>query len=339
MKDLTLFLAPFSRLVDFGDPFSVLSMVAALFCAVVFLRHSMTGSLQARASVIIHKVFATESIESRSFRLDLKLFVFNSVIFAAAAAWLNFSEPMWRASTYDAVAAILGGHEAVENGATWSKILITLVGFLAAEAGFWLAHWLCHEIPLFWRFHQLHHSAPVMTPFTALRQHPIEIILFIVVVGAFVGTGEALLVATLGTRGAAIDCFGVNVFLFLYFLTLQHFRHSPLWMPLQGWTGCLLQSPAHHQLHHSRAEASQHSNLGFALATFDWLFGTLELPTGKQVTAFGTTPEAGQIDGLWEACFAPITRKDLVELILCKGKSALSSILTRLVRDRTNGMR
>jgi sterol desaturase/sphingolipid hydroxylase (fatty acid hydroxylase superfamily) len=313
MKDLTLLLVPFSRLVDFGDPFSVLSMVTALLLAVVALRRSMTGSFQARAAAVVYKVFSLEATDSPSFRLDLKLFVLNSVTFAAAAAWLNFSEPMWRASTYDVLASVLGGHDAIENGAAWSKLLTTLVGFLAAEAGFWFAHWLCHEVPLLWRFHRLHHAAPVMTPLTALRQHPVEIILFTVVVGAAVGTAEALLVASLGMKSAAIDCFGVNVFLFAYFLTLQHLRHTPIWMPLKGWAGILLQSPAHHQLHHSRAEASQHRNLGFALATFDWLFGTLELPTEKPVTAFGTTPEAGQTDGIWEACLAPMTRKEAAE--------------------------
>ena len=313
MKDLSLLFAPFSRLVDFGDPFSILSMVTALLFAIIMLRRSMKGSVQARAYEIVSILFPAELMVSPSVLLDLKLFAFNSILFAAAAAWLNFSEPMWRTSAYYGWVGILDVHAVVENGTPWSRVLATVTGFISAELGFWFAHWLCHKVPMLWRFHQLHHSAPVMTPLTALRQHPVEIILFAAVVGASVGTGEALLVATLGTRDAAIDCFGVNVFLFLYFLTMQHLRHSPLWIPLQGWPGRVLQSPAHHQLHHSCAEASQHRNLGFALATFDWLFGTLELPVGKPVIAFGTTVEAGQIDSLWDACLDPITRKDLVD--------------------------
>ncbi len=57
MKELTLLLVPFSRLVDLGDPFSILSMVTAFVLATVILRRSMTGSFQIRAAAVFDRVF------------------------------------------------------------------------------------------------------------------------------------------------------------------------------------------------------------------------------------------------------------------------------------------
>ncbi len=146
-----------------------------------------------------------------------------------------------------------------------------------------------------------------MTPITGLRQHPVEVIIFATVVGVCVGTGEALLAPIVGARDAPISCYSVNIFVFLYVLTIQHLRHSPLWMPLPGWAGRVLQSPAHHQLHHSRLEAFQHSNLGFCLTVFDWLFGTLNSPEEQQpAVIFGTTQQAGENDSLWQAFISPL---------------------------------
>ncbi len=144
---------------------------------------------------------------------------------------------------------------------------------------------------------------------TGLRQHPVEIVLFIVVIGLSVGSAEALL-ETLGSTKSAVTLFGVNIVLLPYFLTIQHLRHSHLWMPLSGWPGRLIQSPAHHQLHHSREPAYQRRNLGFALTIFDRLFGTLAAPGNEPPSAFGTT---GALDGnasLWQAWVTPFRRRD-----------------------------
>ncbi len=46
--------------------------------------------------------------------------------------------------------------------------------------------------------------------------------------------------------------------------------------------GYVIQSPAHHQIYHSTNPALVGKNLGFMLALWDWLFGTLYLPIGQQ---------------------------------------------------------
>ena len=45
-----------------------------------------------------------------------------------------------------------------------------------------------------------------------------------------------------------------------------------------GWLGRLIQSPGHHQIHHSTNPAHHDRNLGFCLSVWDWAFGTLCIP-------------------------------------------------------------
>ncbi len=71
-------------------------------------------------------------------------------------------------------------------------------------------------------------------------------------------------------------------------LTWGHLRHSHLWITFQGVAGKLFQSPAHHQVHHSTDPRHFDKNLGFALAVWDWAFGTLHVPSRqREVSEYG----------------------------------------------------
>ncbi len=52
----------------------------------------------------------------------------------------------------------------------------TLFEALVADLGLFLTHLLAHRLGLLWSFHKVHHSAPVLTPVTAKRFHPIEVV-------------------------------------------------------------------------------------------------------------------------------------------------------------------
>ena len=69
-----------------------------------------------------------------------------------------------------------------------------------------------------------------------------------------------------------------NILTMMFLLTYGHLRHSHMWIAFTGIAGRILQSPAHHQLHHSANPAHFDKNLGFALALWDWAFGTLAIP-------------------------------------------------------------
>ena len=58
-------------------------------------------------------------------------------------------------------------------------------------------------------------------------------------------------------------------------------------------------SPAHHQLHHSADPAHFNCNLGASLAIWDWLMGTLRMPSVKPPRlAFGVSGHAHDPHGV-----------------------------------------
>jgi sterol desaturase/sphingolipid hydroxylase (fatty acid hydroxylase superfamily) len=78
-----------------------------------------------------------------------------------------------------------------------------------------------------------------------------------------------------------------------FLVTYGHLRHSNMWIAFNGFAGRILQSPAHHQLHHSANPIHYDRNLGFALAVWDWAFGTLVIPEStRQQIVFGVGGEA-----------------------------------------------
>ncbi len=106
-------LAPFGRLLQPGDTFSVLSLASALACAVFLMRKSATGSLAARIETAFTKILPRGGADCPSCRLDVKLFLANSMLFAAAATWFGFSESMWRAIAHDGLTALVGARDPI----------------------------------------------------------------------------------------------------------------------------------------------------------------------------------------------------------------------------------
>ena len=79
-----------------------------------------------------------------------------------------------------------------------TRVLLTIVLFLAYELGYWLHHYLCHRVPLFWEFHKVHHTANVLTPITAFRVHPVDTWLFVNVLALTVGAAGGIASYALG---------------------------------------------------------------------------------------------------------------------------------------------
>jgi sterol desaturase/sphingolipid hydroxylase (fatty acid hydroxylase superfamily) len=94
--------------------------------------------------------------------------------------------------------------------------------------------------------------------------------------------------------GPATDMFaldGENVIRIAFLFAITPLQHTHVWIPFTGRLGRILISPAHHQLHHSTDPAHFNKNLGSSLAVWDWLFGTLQIPTReRQRLTFGIEP-------------------------------------------------
>ena len=178
--------------------------------------------------------------------------------------------------------------------------------FLAIELGYWTAHFAMHRIPALWEFHKVHHSAEVLTPLTEWRQHPVELMLFPIVIGAATAAVRAPMLHAFGPRALLIDPATPIVAIFAF--TILHLRHSELPFCATGWLGRLIQSPGHHQIHHSTLPEHHDRNLGFCLSLWDWVFGTLCLPERGARYVYGLGGEDPALRTATGSLVAPFRR-------------------------------
>ena len=184
-----------------------------------------------------------------------------------------------------------------------------MLQLLAYELAYWFAHYCFHKVPALWEFHKVHHSAEVMTTLTELRQHPVEIIAFMNLIGLSTGIVFGVMTYAFGPGVRPFTLLNGNILLMAFLLTYGHLRHSHMWIAFTGFAGRILQSPAHHQLHHSANPAHFDENLGFALAVWDWAFGTLVIPArAREPIVFGVGDEAPPFRSALGAFVVPCAR-------------------------------
>jgi sterol desaturase/sphingolipid hydroxylase (fatty acid hydroxylase superfamily) len=176
---------------------------------------------------------------------------------------------------------------------TGVRIVTTVVLFLAYEIGYYADHYMKHRIPFLWELHKVHHTADVLTPFTNFRNHPIDNVVFGYNLALFIGAASGALTWLFGGHVDMFAVGGKNILFLLFLWTIGHLQHSEFWIPFRGLWGRLVLSPAHHQIHHSKDPAHFNRNLGSVLAVWDWMFGTLEVPSQKNPRLAYGVEEAG----------------------------------------------
>jgi sterol desaturase/sphingolipid hydroxylase (fatty acid hydroxylase superfamily) len=160
----------------------------------------------------------------------------------------------------------------------WVAILFTGSQILLNDFLLFYMHYIFHKIPALWEFHKVHHSAEVMTPLTAYRMHPFEVVFNMNVTALFTGMLWGLfawLAAADGPPG--FTAFGVNVVQVAFYVIGFNLRHSHV--PLgYGAFSKVFVSPWMHQIHHSRETRHLDKNMGFIFSFWDAMFGTLYVP-------------------------------------------------------------
>ena len=214
-----------------------------------------------------------------SARADYRYYLLNAMVFALLFAPLIVSGV--------GLAELLRG--ALQHwwgdGPQWAistgvRVAYTLLFFIAYDFGRWLAHTWLHDVPLLWKFHQVHHSAEVLTPFTAFRVHPVDLfVTFSVPVLVSAPVTAAFLYLFPGSVTGYVFL-GATFFIGLTGL-IANLKHSHVWIgygPLNRWWI----SPAHHQLHHSADPKHWGKNRGFEIGLWDRLAGTLYIPSSER---------------------------------------------------------
>jgi sterol desaturase/sphingolipid hydroxylase (fatty acid hydroxylase superfamily) len=149
---------------------------------------------------------------------------------------------------------------------------LTIVFFNdTATTEIYTQHWVAHNMPILWKLHQVHHADRDFDATTAIRFHPLEIL---VSIGIKVGA-----VVVLGAPPLAVLLFEIIL------NAAALFNHGNTRLPL--WLDRILRlflvTPDMHRVHHSTLMHETNSNYGFNLPWWDYLFGT-----------YRAQPEAGQ---------------------------------------------
>jgi sterol desaturase/sphingolipid hydroxylase (fatty acid hydroxylase superfamily) len=142
---------------------------------------------------------------------------------------------------------------------TWLVIISSIV--LLDLAIYW-QHRIFHWLPPLWRLHRMHHSDTQFDVSTAIRFHPLEIALSMLI--------KMGVVALLGAPAMAVILFEIVL------NATALFNHSDLHLPaaLDTRLRWLLVTPDMHRIHHSTERVETNSNFGFCLPWWDRLFGS-----------------------------------------------------------------
>ncbi|SFF25553.1 Sterol desaturase/sphingolipid hydroxylase, fatty acid hydroxylase superfamily [Fontimonas thermophila] len=137
-----------------------------------------------------------------------------------------------------------------------------LLSLLILDLLIYFQHRAFHAVPLLWRLHRVHHSDLAFDATTALRFHPLEILLSMLIkMGA---------VALLGAPAWAVVAFEVLL------NATAMFNHANLAVPprLDRMLRRVLVTPDMHRVHHSIHRDETDANFGFNLPWWDRLFRT-----------------------------------------------------------------
>jgi len=151
-------------------------------------------------------------------------------------------------------------------------LIAGILAFFLLDFSVWAEHVAFHKIPLLWRVHRVHHADVDVDVTTALRFHPIEILVSMCL--------KAALVVLLGAPVLAVLLFEIVL------NGAAMFNHSNVNLPeridrILRW---VIVTPDMHRIHHSVERRETDSNYGFNFSLWDRLF---RVYTGD--------PEGGQV--------------------------------------------
>ena len=139
-------------------------------------------------------------------------------------------------------------------------IAMMVVGVILLDCTIYWQHRLFHKVGLLWRLHRVHHCDEAIELTTALRFHPVELVL------------------SFGIKIAAVWLLGIDALSIVVFEILLSssalFNHSNIALP-QKWDRVLrwfLVTPDMHRVHHSQLVHEHNSNYGFCFSLWDRLF-------------------------------------------------------------------
>jgi sterol desaturase/sphingolipid hydroxylase (fatty acid hydroxylase superfamily) len=143
--------------------------------------------------------------------------------------------------------------------ADWLKIIISL---LSLDLAIYFQHVISHKWKLLWRLHQVHHTDIEIDATTAVRFHPLEIVI------------------SMGYKVVCIYLIGADPFAVIVFEIILNatatFNHSNINLPnkIDKVLRWIIITPDVHRIHHSTVRSETDSNYGFSISLWDRMFKT-----------------------------------------------------------------
>ena len=174
------------------------------------------------------------------------------------------------------------------------KPLRLLGGIAAMDYGFYWWHVATHKVPFLWRFHRVHHVDPDMDASTAVRFHPVDMLV-------------SLPWRLVQVRLAGVSPKSLRVWRnFFNFSVLFH--HSNLRLPdgADERLAKVLTTPKMHGIHHSSVKDERDSNYTSGISLWDRLHGTFRSQPAQDAIDIGVyDPKADEDVAIDRALGAP----------------------------------
>jgi len=137
-----------------------------------------------------------------------------------------------------------------------------ILAFVLLDFAVWLEHVVSHKWQWLWRIHRMHHADTGFDLTTALRFHPLEIVLSMF--------WKAAVIIALGVPPVAVLVFEIVL------NGAAMFNHANIKLPkaVDAVLRLIIVTPDMHRIHHSTDPRETDSNYGFNLAIWDRIFST-----------------------------------------------------------------
>lgn len=148
------------------------------------------------------------------------------------------------------------------NLTDWPLWIEIILAFIVLDFAIYLQHIISHRVPLFWRLHKVHHTDRDLDASSAVRFHPIEIILSMLY--------KCAIVLIIGPAAVAVLIFEIIL------NASAIFNHANLKLPIavDKVLRLFIVTPDMHRVHHSVIENETNKNFGFNFSIWDRLFKT-----------------------------------------------------------------
>jgi sterol desaturase/sphingolipid hydroxylase (fatty acid hydroxylase superfamily) len=191
-----------------------------------------------------------------------------------------------------------------------------IASLILLDLTIYLQHWMLHALPWLWRIHRVHHADPEVDVSTALRFHPAESLLSMIL--------KVAVVFALGMLPLAVLVFEIVL------NAAAMFNHANATLPrrIEPWLRSVVVTPDMHCIHHSIERSEANSNFGFNLSWWDRLFGTYRAPSAQalRATPIGLPDAAPEAKHVWLSAmllmpFAAPVKKTITEDVTSQAES------------------